>query len=55
MLNADISTTEIYTYVKSERLSGLIKDTHPLNKMNFKNNKIAILLPIDSARLSKLQ
>ena len=37
--HADISTTEIYTYVKSERLSGLIKDTHPLNKMNFKNNK----------------
>ncbi len=37
--HADISTTEIYTYVKSERLSGLIKDTHPLNKMNFKNNE----------------
>ena len=37
--HADISTTEIYTYVKPERLSGLIKDTHPLNKMNFKNNK----------------
>ena len=37
--HADISTTEIYTYVKSERLSGLIKDIHPLNKMNFKNNE----------------
>ena len=35
--HADISTTEIYTYVKSERLSGLIKDTHPLNNMNLKN------------------
>ena len=34
--HADISTTEIYTYVKSKRLSGLVKDTHPLNKMNFK-------------------
>ncbi len=37
--HADISTTEIYTYVKSDRLSGLVKDTHPLNKMNFKNNE----------------
>ena len=37
--HADISTTEIYTYVKSERLSGLIKDIHPLNKINFKNNE----------------
>ncbi len=37
--HADICTTEIYTYVKSERLSGLIKDTHPLNKMNFKNKE----------------
>ncbi len=35
--HADISTTEIYTYVKSERLSGLIKDVHPLNKIKFKN------------------
>ncbi len=35
--HADISTTEIYTYVKPERLSGLIKDIHPLNKVNFKN------------------
>ena len=34
--HADISTTEIYTYVKPERLSGLIKDIHPLNKINFK-------------------
>ena len=37
--HADISTTEIYTYVKPERLSGLIKDIHPLNKINFKNNE----------------
>ncbi len=37
--HADISTTEIYTYVKSERLSGLIKDTHPLSEMNFKNKE----------------
>ena len=35
--HADISTTEIYTYVKSDRLSSLIKDVHPLNKINFKN------------------
>ena len=35
--HADISTTEIYTHVKSERLSGLIRDVHPLNKINFKN------------------
>ena len=32
--HADISTTEIYTHVKSERLAGLLKDTHPLK--NFK-------------------
>ena len=37
--HADISTTEIYTYVKSERLSGLIRDVHPLNKINLKNNE----------------
>ena len=37
--HADISTTELYTYVKSERLSSLIKDVHPLNKINFKNKK----------------
>ena len=37
--HADIGTTEIYTYVKPERLSGLIKDIHPLNKINFKNNE----------------
>jgi len=35
--HADISTTEIYTYVKSDRLSGLIRDVHPLNKIKFKN------------------
>ena len=28
--HADISTTEIYTHVKSERLAGLVKDIHPL-------------------------
>ena len=37
--HADISTTEIYTYVKSERLSGLIRDVHPLNKIKFKNKE----------------
>ena len=37
--HADISTTEIYTYVKPDRLSGLVKDTHPLNKVNFKNKE----------------
>ena len=37
--HADISTTEIYTHVKSERLSGLIRDVHPLNKINFKNKE----------------
>ena len=37
--HSDISTTEIYTYVKPERLSGLLRDTHPLNKMNFKNKQ----------------
>ena len=35
--HADISTAEIDTYVKAERLSGLIRDVHPLNKINFKN------------------
>ena len=35
--HADISTTEIYTYVKPERLSGLIKDVHPLNQIKFTN------------------
>ena len=38
--HADISTTEIYTYVKSERLSGLVKDIHPLNKIDFKKIKV---------------
>ena len=37
--HADISTTEIYTHVKPERLSGLVKDTHPLNKIKFKNKE----------------
>ena len=37
--HADISTTEIYTYVKPERLSGLIKEVHPLSKINFTNNE----------------
>ena len=31
--HADISTTEIYTHVKSERLAGLLKDTHPLKNI----------------------
>ena len=38
--HADISTTEIYTYVKPDRLSGLVKDIHPLNKINFKAKKV---------------
>ena len=37
--HADISTTEIYTYVKSDRLSGLIRDVHPLNKIKIKNKE----------------
>ena len=37
--HSDISTTEIYTFVKPERLLGLVKDTHPINKMNFKNKE----------------
>ena len=37
--HADISTTEIYTYVKPARLYGLVKDTHPLNKINFTNKE----------------
>ena len=37
--HADISTTEIYTYVKPDRLHGLVKDAHPLNKINFKNKE----------------
>jgi len=32
--HADISTTEIYTKVQSKRLSGLVNDMHPLNKIN---------------------
>ena len=34
--HADISTTEIYTKVQSKRLSGLVNDIHPLNKINLK-------------------
>jgi len=41
--HADISTTEIYTHVKPERLSGLVKDTHPLNKIKFKNKESLII------------
>ena len=41
--HADISTTEIYTHVKPERLSGLVKDTHPLNKIKFKNKESHIV------------
>ncbi len=31
--HSDISTTEIYTQVRQDRLSGLVKDTHPLNRI----------------------
>jgi len=34
--HADISTTEVYTKVQSKRLSGLLNDIHPLNKINLK-------------------
>ena len=37
--HADISTTEIYTNVEPERLRGLVKDAHPLDKINFKNEE----------------
>jgi len=37
--HADISTTEIYTYVEPEKLRGLVKDAHPLDKINFKNEE----------------
>ena len=37
--HADISTTEIYTFVKPDRLSGLVKDIHPLRNINFKNKE----------------
>ena len=37
--HADINTTEIYTFVKPDRLSGLVKDTHPLRNINFKNKE----------------
>ncbi len=37
--HADISTTEIYTEVQSKRLSGLIKDIHPLNKIDINNKE----------------
>ena len=35
--HADISTTEIYTLVEPDRLSGLVKDIHPLRNIEFKN------------------
>lgn len=34
--HADISTTEIYTKVQSKRLSGLLNDVHPINKIHLK-------------------
>ena len=34
--HADISTTEIYTKVQSNRLSGLVNDIHPLSRKNLK-------------------
>ena len=37
--HADISTTEIYTYVKPNRLSGLVKDTHPLRNIDLNNKE----------------
>ena len=35
--HADISTTEIYTKVRSKRLAGLVNDVHPLNKIDINN------------------
>ncbi len=37
--HADISTTEIYTQVQSKRLSGLVNDIHPLNRINLKKKE----------------
>ena len=37
--HADIRTTDIYTFVKPERLSGLIRETHPLRNVNFNNKE----------------
>ena len=37
--HADISTTEIYTKVQSKRLSGLVNDIHPLNRINIKKKE----------------
>ncbi len=37
--HADISTTEIYTKVQSKRLSGLVNDIHPLNRINLKKQE----------------
>ena len=37
--HADISTTEVYTKVQSKRLSGLINDIHPLNRIILKKKE----------------
>ena len=37
--HADISTTEIYTEVRQDRLLGLVKESHPLNNI-FKKEDI---------------
>ncbi len=37
--HADISTTEIYTKVQSKRLSGLVNEIHPLNRINLKKKE----------------
>jgi len=37
--HADISTTEIYTKVQSNRLSGLVNEIHPLNRINLKKKE----------------
>ena len=37
--HADISTTEIYTKVQSKRLSGLVNEIHPLNRINLQKKE----------------